>query len=962
MVERNNGKSHFIPRTHGTERRGVFSVPSRDYLTRLQQSQEDRERLLAALRERSTQQLTAKQEQQEVGRLGNRELPIFPYKQELLETIGAHKAVILEGPTGSGKSTQLPQYLYEAGYDHVFVLQGRRIMADGLGERLQEELTKQLGEREADNLVGIMHGERSQRHNNNKITVLTANTFIRLMPEIRKKFEDGRIAIIPDEIHEDDPNVEIAVGIAGMEVAEHDSWRLIGASATINAETVKRPFGRISNPESPLDAYVPVFRVEGRPFNVESHQLPDMNPVDAYLAVGDDHQVTIISTSGYGEIAAIINGIRMGLERSKHGSSETVRFREFSANTTTLQRSGIARLAASVPEGERLVVVATPAARSGITIPNATLAITDGMINREIRDEDGNWGLQKDYMTQAELTQVFGRVGRDTAGGIAYLCNPMPRETLPRRIEEHKALYPFVAIEDRLQYPTPAIYNTNISGMVLESADIGRDYSLLNKYTLHELDDAAVQNAKNRLRTSFGALENDGSISSLGRTMNKFPVVSELSRGVTEALRQGRTRQHMAHVALIAAAVDVGGLQEFRRNSGQEWKKLLRSGSDDDFIAQLDFMIALLDADKDSESARERFLFARAYDLNAKRAEDAKKLARKIMHRLGIDAKTLEVSAPSYEGIKALRDDFTAGMFDQVYRYAGMEGKEYLFTHIRDNQKVRHRTISERSVVEPARGQIIAGIPQYYQAVNKGQHEIKNIITMVLKVDPKTVGHFALQSGLIDYEPIKDSSRVNGGMVVERERIMYGSLSVGAREVSKSKDVIPLESQHALVRHVLQNPGPSQAALRSTADELSEYRRILPAEELDKYRRSDAPTDLTKMDIEKLLRNYAARTRNAQELDMLLGEHAYQKNISIDRYYPPAARVEMIERSPATIVVAGVETDIRYDNGNPYITKITSEQERMVTGPIYLEDGREVLRQVRKESGRGTRRISFSAA
>ena len=955
MAERFNGKAPFARSSHESTRRGISAVPSQDYLKQLQQSRNSREQLLSALRQKTFEKTVPSTPTS----LGNGDLPIFKYKSDLVSTVDAHKAMILEGATGSGKSTQLPQYLYEAGYQ-VFILESRRIMADGLGERIQSELTDKLGDAAA-NLVGIVHGERHDRHSRNGITSMTPNTFIRMAPDIAKQYPDGKVAIIPDEIHEDDPHTEMAVGIAGMAVRDHENWRLIGASATINPDSIKKPLGRITNQVNPLEVEVPVFKVEGRPHDVEIKEAPGMNPAEAYLAYGTEHLVSILSTRGKAQIDAITSVVKDGLEKIKKGGSNDYIFRELSSKTSTFQRKAISDLAAEMPEGKHLVIVASPAARSGITIPNATFAATDGMINREIRDKDGYWGLKAQYMSQAELIQILGRVGRDVPGGIGYICEPMPRDMRPRRLEQHKELYPFTPMLDREEYPIPAIYNTNISGMVLEAAAIGVDFSELNGYILHEVNDATIQNATSRLTKTFGALNPDGSITHVGKTMNKFPVASELSRGIAEALIQGRPKQYMAWVALTAAAVDVGGLPDFRNNSGNEWKKMLRSGADDDFIAQLDIMLDLLRAEKENETLREKYWYVRAHDLDAKRVEDAQKSAGKILRRLGIDLHTLDPeNTPSYKEIALLREDFTAGMFDQVYRDAGMQGKERAFTHIRDDQSVRFRTISNRSITEPTKGMIVAGIGQHYEDTSKGTVEVKNVITMTLNVEPSVVGRYALQNHLVEYREMRNTARINGAQVVEREQIAFGSLTFDTREVSKSQDAIPIESQRALVHYSLQNPGPAQLALRSTADELAEYRRILPAEEIEKYRKQEAPVDVTKTEIEQLLRHYAARTRNVQELDALLGEHSYQKNIAVDRYYDDRARLEMLARSPATILVGGVETEIRYDNGKPYITqRLTKDQLNAVKGPIHLEDGREVLHQVKKEGGRGTRRVSF---
>jgi HrpA-like RNA helicase len=960
MAERFNGNVPNKRRMHGSERRGILAPPSQNYLAQLKESKDATIRLRSSILEKEIQKKIVEPSEKVSysGGIGNKSLPIFNHKQDLLNTIEANKATILMGATGSGKTTQLPQYLYEAGYDHTFVVEGRRVMADGNGERVQAELDVQLGKDAARNIVGIIHGTRVERHDDNKITFITANSFIRKADQIKKEYKGLRVGIITDEIHEDDPYVEIAVGVAGQMTRDEEHFRVIGASATIDADSIKKPLGRITNWEHPEQVDVPVFTVEGRPFNVEIIQAPDMDPAEAYLAYGTGHAVSILSTKGADQISAIITKVNEGLMKR---NLPNVEFRKYSGETSAFQRAAIEDYAKNIGLDQRLVVVATPVARSGITIPNATFAATDGVINREIRDEDGYWGLVTEYTTQAELFQVAGRVGRDKDGAVAYICQPMPGETRnQKRIDEYKALFPFVALEDRPQYPIPSILNTNISGISLELAAIGLEHTEINKMTLTELDESAIYNVRTRLMNTFGALDSDGKITRTGKLMDQFPVVAELSRGLAEGVINGRSRQHMGRSALLAAAVDVGGIQQFRTNNQDPaWKQLLRDGSEDDFIAQLDLMLALWDAEKKHETFKDKYDYLWEYELNSKRSEDAKKMAHKILRRLGIDSLIFEIEPPSYAEIADLREDFTAGMFDSVYRDAGMVGKERMYTHVRDNEKTRFRTISERSVTEPASGQILAGIPQYYKTIYKGKYEAKDVLTMTLKVDPKIVGHFALQNRLVQYTPVKQSARMNGGMVLERENIMFGDLKVGTQDVAKSREKIPVESQRALVQYALHNPGDAQMFLRKTADELSEYRRTLPIAEINKYRLAHAPVDLTKSEIERLLRHYAQRTRNAQELDTLLGEHASQKRISIDHYYSSDARAEMLARSPETLVIGGAITDIRYSNGLPYVARITHQQEAAITGPVYLDDGREVLWQVKKEAGRGTMRISF---
>ena len=219
-------------RKHGNEQRGVMPVPrGPQQFDALRQSRIDRQKLLEAARRRLTPEI---QSSEEIGGLGNRDLPAWKHKPEIVSLVEQYKAIILGGPTGSGKSTQVPQYLMEAGY-RTYILVPRRIIADGLYERLVEELTPHLGEEAAQAAVGIAHGERSNHSEENRITVMTPNTFARMAADIEEQYGDEKVAIIPDEIHEANLYTEIATGIAAETVDKRDNWRLIAASATHNA-------------------------------------------------------------------------------------------------------------------------------------------------------------------------------------------------------------------------------------------------------------------------------------------------------------------------------------------------------------------------------------------------------------------------------------------------------------------------------------------------------------------------------------------------------------------------------------------------------------------------------------------------------------------------------------------------------------------------------------------------------
>ncbi len=82
--------------------------------------------------------------------LGNTELPIHSHKDQIIEALNNHSAVVIVSPTGTGKSTQIPQYALEAGFRSIIQTQPRRIPAENVAKRIKAELSGSVGEQAAE--------------------------------------------------------------------------------------------------------------------------------------------------------------------------------------------------------------------------------------------------------------------------------------------------------------------------------------------------------------------------------------------------------------------------------------------------------------------------------------------------------------------------------------------------------------------------------------------------------------------------------------------------------------------------------------------------------------------------------------------------------------------------------------------------------------------------------------------
>ena len=994
MSERLNGKSAYTNHAYSGARRGVFATPSVElvgYQHGLEQSRFDKERRIAEIRERQRARkeveaiaaLPERTSESEFFNLGNKELPAFKHKSEIINLVDSNKASALGGETGSGKSTQLPQYLLEAGYDLIVMLEPRRIAANFLCDRLRDELADQLDE-DARNLVGINHGERTETHESNKIRVMTADTFNAMATQLENDYADKKVAIIADEAHEANIFTEIAMGVAGMAVQRQDGWRLMAVSATQNLDTLKRPFSLINTGGKKENTELPFAEIEGRPHEVEFREAPDKNVMEVYTSFDELPEKTLTFTSGKGEIEHIIDGTICELEKRERGLSKRVVFRQIHGELTNVE---LGHLNDPVPEGHKLVFVSTPAGMSSITIPGVTHVITDGTINRKELDHEGAGSLQRRYLSVSEILQEIGRAGRDVDGAIATLAKPTAVvEDMLR--EKGKApaceTMPFKPLRGRDAFAPAEIYNTNLSRAVLRVANLGLSYGTINPYTPHRVEESTINNAEIAL-LRIGGLDKEAKITDIGQKMDKFQMVPELSRGLVEAMLRERSAQHLARMALIAAGIDVGGIQEYNAGPDKsEWKKFVRKNASDDFILQLDLMTAMHELqvknehrwkveahrlrrqamskegdsvaqadlpDYDSVRLERSIHFLREHDLNPKRTERALKVAKKTLKQLGIGLNNLVLTPPTEEEEQDIRRDFTSGMLNLVYEETRTIHHDQYYRNILGDNTSTERVIHSYGTDTPPQGSLIAGFPWNQKRTNRNTAEVtyRPVISRFFAVNPSDVAEFAQKNDILTYDDF--DSRINGDLVIERAQPMFGSIAVGGVVVCKTSEYISDNSQDKLLQRAFERPRRAQQALRSIADELEFYRKRIPPHELEQYRSSTSLPEITKKDIAKLLRTYAKSTRSLSELDEKLAQYMYSKGIEIGRYYSDDAREEMMLRSPSYITVAGNRLRVYYERGNPYITakNIPDEAIDSLRGQLLkLDDGREVLLQTQR--------------
>ncbi|VDN33332.1 unnamed protein product, partial [Gongylonema pulchrum] len=204
-------------------------------------------------------------------------LPVFAVRQKMLNVIRDNSVVIIVGETGSGKTTQLAQYLLEEGYSHnglIGCTQPRRVAAMSVAKRVSEEMGVELGQE-----CGYAIRFEDCTSENTRIKYMTDGILLREClgdPDL-----DQYAAIIMDEAHERSLNTDVLFGLLRDVVARRADLKLIVTSATMDAEKFANFFG----------GHTPCFTIPGRTFPVEIFHA--RTPMEDYVDVAVKQAVKV---------------------------------------------------------------------------------------------------------------------------------------------------------------------------------------------------------------------------------------------------------------------------------------------------------------------------------------------------------------------------------------------------------------------------------------------------------------------------------------------------------------------------------------------------------------------------------------------------------------------------------------------------------------------------------------------
>ncbi|XP_048748658.2 pre-mRNA-splicing factor ATP-dependent RNA helicase PRP16-like isoform X1 [Ostrea edulis] len=460
-------------------------------------------------------------------------LPIYAVRNELLNVIRDNNVIVIVGETGSGKTTQLTQYLHEDGYTKygmVGCTQPRRVAAMSVAKRVSEEMGVELGQD-----VGYAIRFEDCTSENTVIKYMTDGILLR--ESLRESDLDNYSAVIMDEAHERSLNTDVLFGLLRDVVARRHDLKLIVTSATMNADKFANFFGN-----------VPTYTIPGRTFPVEI--FFSKNVVEDYVDSAVKQSMQIHLTGMKGDILVFMPGqedieVTCELLTERLGELDEAPPLAVLPIYSQLPSDLQAKIFEKAPDGVRKCIVATNIAETSLTVDGIMFVVDAGYCKLKVfNPKIGMDALQIFPISQANANQRSGRAGR-TGPGHCY------------------RLYTQRQYKDELLTNTvPEIQRTNLSNVVLLLKSLG----VQDLLQFHFMDPPPQDNILNSMYQLWitGALDNTGSLTPMGRQMVEFPLDPSLSKMLIVSLDMHCS----AEILIIVSMLSVPAI--FYRPKGRE--------------------------------------------------------------------------------------------------------------------------------------------------------------------------------------------------------------------------------------------------------------------------------------------------------------------------------------------------------------------------------------------------------
>ncbi|XP_077357992.1 ATP-dependent RNA helicase DHX8-like isoform X2 [Festucalex cinctus] len=528
-------------------------------------------------------------------------LPIFKLKEQLVQAVHDNQILIVVGETGSGKTTQITQYLAEAGYTargKIGCTQPRRVAAMSVAKRVSEEFGCRLGQE-----VGYTIRFEDCTSTETQIKYMTHGMLQRecLVDPDMSQYS----LIMLDEAHERTIHTDVLFGLLKKTVQKRKDLKLIVSSATLDAVKFSQYFFE-----------APIFTIPGRTFPVEIlyAREPEMDYLDASLITVMQIHLTeppgdvLVFLTGQEEIDTACEILFERMRTLGADVPQLIILPVYSALPSEMQT----RIFEPAPLGSRKVIIATNIAETSLTIDGIYYVVDPGFVKQIVyNSKSGIDQLVVTPISQAQAKQRSGRAGR-TGPGKCY------------RLYTERAYR-----DEMLTTNVPEIQRTILASTVLSLKAMG-----INDLLAFDFMDAppmeTLITAMEQLY-ALEALDDEGLLTRLGRRMAEFPLEPMLCKMLIMSVHLGCSEEMLTIVSMLSVQNVFHRPKDKQIQADQRKAKF--SQAEGDHLT----LLAVFNSWKNNKFSNpwcfENFIQARSL----RRAQDIRKQMMSIMDRHKLD-------------------------------------------------------------------------------------------------------------------------------------------------------------------------------------------------------------------------------------------------------------------------------------------------------------------------------------
>lgn len=579
-------------------------------------------------------------------------LPVYKYREQFLDAISKYQVLIVVGETGSGKTTQLPQYLHEAGYSKgndgkilkIGCTQPRRVAATSVANRIADEMGVSIGEE-----VGYSIRFEDKSSDKTIIKYLTDGMLLREFLTDPELSSYGALMI--DEAHERTVSTEIILSLLKDIIQIRKDLKLIIASATMNAEKFSNFFDE-----------APIFNIPGRRFPVDIHYTrnPEANYIQAALTTIFQIHTTqelpgdiLVFLTGQDEIETMQESLEEACHKLGSLIKPLIICPVYASLPTDLQKN----IFEPTPPNSRKIVLATNIAETSITIEGISYVIDPGYVKENVFNPvTGMESLVVVPCSRASANQRAGRAGRVGPGKCFRLYT---KWSFYNEIQAN---------------PTPEILRVNLVHIVLLLLSLGITDLINFEFIDPPSTDTLIKSLE--LLYALGALNSKGELTKTGRKMAEFPIDPMFAKCLISSSNYGVTNEILTIISMLSESASLFYRPKDKREQADKKKESFQI-DEGDHLTLLNLWDQWQDTGYSNQWCQDNFIQYKTL----KRSKEVRQQLERLCKKTGIPV----VENDNVNKRVMIQKSITAGFFPNIARLSKM-GDSY--RSLKKNQAV----------------------------------------------------------------------------------------------------------------------------------------------------------------------------------------------------------------------------------------------------------------------------------